>query len=202
VIGRVARLRAARQVHGEPFDAERLLPALRAEIQSWTSDPRRCREAWAVTARFVTESPVDEGLSVQQWWENVEPGCVISGVRGGRALVSGRFVQPSWALASAATVERWVRVLPAEDPLLLAHERLVEACARVSWASPTGRGRAVRTGIALMVAGDYEQLSQLREDDLRIPERGANGTDILDAALCGLGVFSRSPRRGTTRHQA
>lgn len=202
MIGRAARLRAARQVRDEPFAAERLLPALRAEIQSWTIDPRRRREAWAVTARFVTESTGGEGLSVQQWWENVEPGCVRSGVRAGRALVMGRFVQPSWALVSAAPAERWVRALPADDPLLLAHQRLVEACARVSWASPTGRGRAVRTGIALMIAGDCEQLSQLREGDLRIPARGANGTDILDAALCGLGVFSRSPRRGTTRHQA
>ena len=202
MICRAARLRAARRVRGEPFDAERLLPALRAETQSWMIDPRRRREAWAVTARFVTESTVGEGLSVQQWWENVEPGCVRSGVRAGRALVMGRFVQPSWALVSAAPIERWVQALPADDPLLLAHQRLVEACARVSWASPTGRGRAVRTGIALMIAGDCEQLSQLREDDLRIPARGANGTDILDAALCGLGVFSRSPRRGTTRHQA
>ncbi|ETZ96513.1 hypothetical protein I547_7702 [Mycobacterium kansasii 824] len=105
-------------------------------------------------------------------------------------------------LVAAAPIERWVRVLPAGDPLPLAGERLTEACARISWASPTGRVRAVRTGIRLMIAGDYDQLSQLRENDLRKPARGANGTDILDAALCDLAVFARSPRRGTTRHQA
>ncbi|ETZ97145.1 hypothetical protein I547_7345 [Mycobacterium kansasii 824] len=60
----------------------------------------------------------------------------------------------------------------------------------------------MRTGIRLMIAGDYDQLSQLRENDLRKPRAGANGTDILDAALCDLAVFARSPRRGTTRHQA
>lgn len=199
---RAARLRAARQNRHAPLVAESLLAALRAEIQSWTCDPRRRREAWAATASFVTESLVGEWVSVQQWWEAVESECLRTGVRSGRALVTGRFVQPSWVLVAAAPIERWVRVLPADDPLPLAEERLTEACARISWASPTGRARAVRTGIGLMVAGDYDQLSQLREDDLRTPARGANGTDILDSALCDLGVFTRSPRRGTTRHQA
>jgi hypothetical protein len=103
---RAARLRAARQNRHAPLVAESLLAALRAEIQSWTCDPRRRREAWAATINFVTESLVGERVSVQQWWENVEPGCVRSGVRAGRALVMGRFVQPSWALVSAAPVGR------------------------------------------------------------------------------------------------
>jgi site-specific recombinase XerD len=199
---RTARLRAARQSRHAPLVAESLLAALRAEIQSWTCDPRRRCEAWAATTSFVTGSFVGERVSVQQWWEAVESECLRTGVRGGRALVTGRFVRPSWVLVAAAPIERWVRVLPADDPLPLAGERLTDACARISWASPTGRARAVRTGIGLMVAGDYDQLSQLREDDLRTPARGANGTDILDAALCDLGVFTRSRRRGTTRHQA
>jgi len=173
---RAARLRAARQHRHAPLVAESLLAALRAEIQSWTCDPRRRREAWSATTSFVTESLVDERASVQQWWEAVESECLRTGVRGGRALVMGRLVQPSWVLVAAAPIERWVRVLPADDPLPLAYERLTEACARISWASPTGRARAVRTGIGLMVAGDYDQLSQLREDDLRRPARGGSTT--------------------------
>jgi site-specific recombinase XerD len=74
--------------------------------------------------------------------------------------------------------------------------------ARISWAFPVGRGRAVRTGLRLMLIGDYDWPSQLRDEDLRRAPHGANGTDILDAALCDLGVFKRSPRRGTTRHHA
>jgi site-specific recombinase XerD len=53
-----------------------------------------------------------------------------------------------------------------------------------------------------MLVRDYDRVSQLTDEDLKIPPPGANGTDILDAALCGLGVFDRSPRKGTTRHRA
>ncbi|ETZ96515.1 hypothetical protein I547_7701 [Mycobacterium kansasii 824] len=72
MIDRTARLQVARQNRHAPLVAESLLAALHAEIQSWTCDPRRRREAWAATTSLVTESLVGECGSVQQWWEAVE----------------------------------------------------------------------------------------------------------------------------------
>jgi hypothetical protein len=59
------------------------------------------------------------------------------------ALVTGRFVQPSWALVSAAPIQRWVDALPVDDPLPLARDELAKACGRILWASGLGRTRAV-----------------------------------------------------------
>jgi site-specific recombinase XerD len=199
---RAARLAAARRLRHEPFDQQRLLAAVHAETGSWSCDRRRRREAFVATSTLITEPSAGQGVSLQRWWEDIEAACVHGSVQCARALVMGRFVQPSWALVAAAGIERWVHGLPTDDPWQLAHKRLTAACERITWASHEGRGRAVRTGIRLMVARGYEQLSQLRDVDLQIPARGANGTDVLDAALCELGVFDRSPRRGTTRHHA
>lgn len=47
----------------------------------------------------------------------------------------------------------------------------------------------------------YDSLHQIQEDDVKLlHHRWSKGTDALDAALCSLGVFSRTPRRGSTRH--
>lgn len=202
MIDRAGRLRAARRVRHEPFVPDRLLATLHREIQGWSCHPRQRREAWVHTLALIEANPAGDELSVQQWWTDVVTARATISGRGCRALITGRFVQPSWPLIAAAPIERWVDALAPDDPLPLAKQRLIDTCQRISWASPIGRGRAVNTAIRLMLAGDYDQLSQLRDDDLRIPPRGANGTDILDAALCELGVFKRSPRRGTTRHHA
>lgn len=179
------------------------------EIDSWSCGASRRRDAWVATRTLLTDTApgVGDDLTVTQWWQQrvdrpAVPGAPATTAAGVRALVMGRFVQPSWARLATARVERWVNVLPETDPLVGAHRQLVEACAGVSWAARDGRARAVRTGLRLMLAGDYDRLAELGDEDLRRPGPGANGTDILDAALCGLGVFRRSPRRGTTRHHA
>jgi hypothetical protein len=47
----------------------------------------------------------------------------------------------------------------------------------------------------------YDSLRQIQEDDLKLLHvRWSKGTDALDAALCSLGVFSRTPKRGSARH--
>lgn len=77
-------------------------------------------------------------------------------------------------------------------------------------AGPVSRGpAAAREGTPdrglradLMVVCDYDSLAELTDNDRRILAKGANGTDVLDAALCLFGVFDRSPRRGTIRHKA
>jgi len=194
-------IRPARELRNEPFNPEVVMARVVRTIESWEWDPRRRREARQGTEQLL-KSPPAECATLQQWWEAIEPELIHHSPERGRALLMGRFVRPSWAMAATVRVETWVRVLPPEDPLRLARERLMVACGQISWASPKGRLRAVRTGLRLMVACDYDSLADLTDVDLRIPGQGANGTDILDAALCLLGVFDRSPRRGTTRHKA
>src|SRR5271166_4175801 len=45
------------------------------------------------------------------------------------------------------------------------------------------------------------QPHDIKDDDLKLlAVRWSKGTDALDAALCSLGVFSRTPKRGSARH--
>ncbi|ETZ97173.1 hypothetical protein I547_7346 [Mycobacterium kansasii 824] len=53
---------------------------------------------------MVTESLVGECGSVQQWWEAVESKCGQPACVAVAALVTGRFVQPSWMLVAAAPI--------------------------------------------------------------------------------------------------
>jgi integrase len=50
----------------------------------------------------------------------------------------------------------------------------------------------------LLVRG-YASISELTEEDLKAIPPQSTGTDVLDAALCSLGVFNRTPQRGPTR---
>lgn len=196
-----AGIHPARSLRHERFDHSVILDGAIAAIESWDWDPRRRRESRDATAQLL-RAPATTGLTLQQWWDAIEPELIQHSPGRGRALVMGRFVRPSWAMAATVRIEKWAQVLPAEDPLRHARERLIAACEQISWASPKGRLRAVRTALRLMVVCDYDNLVELTDEDLRIPAKGANGTDVLDAALCLLGVFDRSPRRGTTRHMA
>lgn len=93
----------------------------------------------------------------------------------------------------------WVRSLPAADPIVDARRQLEQACERVSWATPYGRSRATSTALRLMYALDFDSIDQIRESDFGAIPPAANGLDILDAALCGVGVFQRSPQHGISR---
>jgi len=47
----------------------------------------------------------------------------------------------------------------------------------------------------------YNSVHHTRDDDLKLlAVRWSKGTDALDATLCRLGVFSRTPKRGSARH--
>jgi hypothetical protein len=44
-------------------------------------------------------------------------------------------------------------------------------------------------------------LQRIKDDDLKLlSARWSKGTDALGAALCSVGVFSRTPKRGSARH--
>ena len=88
-------------------------------------------------------------------------------------------------MAASARIEGWVGSLAHDDPLRIARDRLEEACGQIAWASDQGRRRAVKTGLRLMLVRDYDRVSQLTEEDLKIPPPGANLTDILDQRSAG-----------------
>src|ERR1700752_1609586 len=47
----------------------------------------------------------------------------------------------------------------------------------------------------------FDSLHHIKDDDLKLLSvRWSKGPDALDAALCSLGVFSRTPKRGSARH--
>lgn len=118
---------------------------------------------------------------------------------GTRVIVMARFVRPSWEWIAWVHMPRWVARLPSGDPLLDQHDRLAKAVGLITWAGPIVQLRAVSNGLRMLLVRGYASLSELTEEDLKAIPPQSTGTDVLDAALCSLGVFNRTPQRGPTR---
>ncbi len=72
------------------------------------------------------------------------------------------------------------------------------ATAALPFGTPMFAMNAVNRGLRVLLRCGVDELSALTEADLRIAGRG-KGADILDAGLCQLGVFNRTPQRGIKR---
>ena len=212
-MSRAAQLMSARRLRHQPFALDEVTAALRTEVASWSSGPKSRRAAWGGVRRFLAAHSTGEGLTVQQWWDRLEPdlfalsaGATTRGLRwpaAVRALVTGRLVQPTVRVTAAAAVEPWICRLPDDDPLVLAHRQLREVLGRLGWPTEQGIRRGTGAGLRVMLVNDYDRLSQIVDADVRaIPAGGPNGTDMLDVALCAAGIFARSPQRGTSRRRA
>jgi len=211
-MSRAAQLMSARRLRHQPFALDEVTAALRTEVASWSSGPKSRRAAWGGVRRFLAAHSTGEGLTVQQWWDRLEPDLFprSAGATRGlrwpaavRALVTGRLVQPTVRVTAAAAVEPWICRLPDDDPLVLAHRQLREVLGRLGWPTEQGIRRGTGAGLRVMLVNDYDRLSQIVDADVRaIPAGGPNGTDMLDVALCAAGIFARSPQRGTSRRRA
>jgi len=126
---------------------------------------------------------------------------VIQWSWGAAALVLSRAVRPGWVLLPRARLSQWLGWLPAGHPLPGRHACLCEAVAQVDWARhPDLKRRAALLGLRVMLARGYTQLEEIRSGDLEtVPVACATGIDVLDSALCQLGVLSRTPQRGAQR---
>jgi hypothetical protein len=63
------------------------------------------------------------------------------------------------------------------------------------------RHLAVSSGLRLLLVRGYTTLNEIQDDDLKqFSTHYSKGIDVLDAALCALGIFARSPKHGSTRH--
>ncbi len=120
---------------------------------------------------------------------------------GARVLVPMRMVTPSIEWLSDVRVNQWIVRLPEDHPLRQQHSLLLKATAPITWTSAFCRHLAVSNGLRILLARGYDSLHQIQDDDMKLlASRFSKGTDALDAALCSLGVFSRTPKRGSARH--
>jgi len=120
---------------------------------------------------------------------------------GAAALVLSRAVRPDWPFFRRVRSAQWIPWLPEDDPMPAERARLGLALAEgAGWAGEQTREAGRALGTQMLWIRGYRALEQVAEADLAaVPyERGA-GLDALDAALCHLGVFDRTPRKGTSR---
>ena len=118
---------------------------------------------------------------------------------GARVIVMARLVCPSWEWLSKVHLSRWVARLPEGDPLLEQRDRLAETVGTISWVGALGRHHAISNGLRILLVRGYGSLTEITEQDLTAIPVKCWGTDVLDAALCSMGVFSRTSQRGPTR---
>jgi hypothetical protein len=120
---------------------------------------------------------------------------------GARVLISARMITPSLDMLSDVRVNQWIAHLPEDHPLAQQHTSLLHATDSITWTSAHSRQLAVSNGLRILLVRGYDSLHHIKDDDLKVlSARWSKGTDALDAALCSLGVFSRTPKRGSARH--
>jgi integrase len=120
---------------------------------------------------------------------------------GARVLISARMVVPSLDMLSDLRVNQWIAHLPEDHPLAQQHTSLLQATNSITWTSAHSRQLAVSNGLRILLVRGYDSLHHIKDDDLKLLSvRWSKGSDALDAALCSLGVFSRTPKRGSARH--
>jgi hypothetical protein len=104
-------------------------------------------------------------------------------------------------MLSDLRVNQWIAHLPEHHPLAQQHMSLLQATDSITWTSAYSRQLAVSNGLRILLARGYDSVHYIKDEDLTLlSARWSKGTDVLDGALCSLGVFSRTPKRGSTRH--
>ncbi len=152
------------------------------------------------------------GRTLQDRWlhfeKNIWPGWLANENRlspehrwtsGVRVLVMARLVAPSWEWTCHVHLMKWIVRLAETDPLFQQYELLRNAVNELSWAADISRIKAIRNGLRILLTHGYRSLKEITDADLSNIPADARGVDTLDRALCSLGVFTRTPKRGSTR---
>ena len=195
-----------------PYDGQRLLAGLEAVIDRSPMPTDRRRETCLSCSELVEIFDGLPGERLQDRWSAFEWQVWPQWLTGvGRApdrrwsfgvatVIAGQAARPSWPFLECTYTRKWVRRLPDDAPLQIAAHRLGVAVESARWSSAPLREKAVKTGLRVMMAAGHTELGQITEQDLRdVPRTVSGGSDVLDAALCTLGVFDRSPLRGAAR---
>jgi site-specific recombinase XerD len=210
--GRPAQLATARVLAVATYDRQAVLAHLREEVAGYRFrdryEARRMLHAAELTLdaldRLSGERLADrwDAFEAQVWprWLSGEerPPLNATWTWGVWVLVTSRLVRPSWPFLTRSRTTQWIARLPLDDPLTAAHEQLVAATAALPFGTPAFAVNAHNRGLRLLLHHGLDDLSALAETDLLVAGRG-KGADVLDGALCHLGVFNRSPQRGTKR---
>ncbi len=198
----------------EPYDGELLVARLCAAINTQGFDssarPGLLRACHALRAALDHCA----GDTVQERWAAFEahiwpawvhgrdrpPDCGWHWTGGPRAAITARLVRPSWALISGVHLLRWVAHLPEDDPLRQQRLVLGRAIDGLTWVTTAlQRDHAAVLGLRIVVTRGYGSVAEITEHDLLDVPAATAGGDILDAALCALGIFARTPERGARR---
>jgi integrase len=94
---------------------------------------------------------------------------------------------------------KWIVRLSEADLLFQQYESLRKAASELPWAADISRIKAIRNGLRIMLTRGYTSVKEITDADVSNIPADAKGVDTLDGALCSLGVFTRTPKRGTTR---
>ena len=173
-------------------DRPRVLAACRALCLALDTCPgRTVHERWVTFEQTIWPAWVaGRHRPSPNWWTG-----------GVRVAVTARLVRPSWALLREAHLPKWIARLPEDDALRQQQVALQQATAAVSWATASFQQQAVNLGLRILLTRGYATLGEITDEDVRaIPAGAGKGSDVLDAALCLLGVLGRTPQRGTGRH--
>ncbi|MGA8594014.1 MAG: site-specific integrase [Bryobacteraceae bacterium] len=155
----------------------------------------RCR------GRTLQDRWNDFERSVWPKWSRGKDGPCELWTWGARVIIPARVVVPTMSWLSDVHITQWIERFPDNDPLVQQYDLLLKAAAGVRWASPHSQRLAVCSGIRLLLTHDYDTVQQIKDEDLKaLTLHYSKGMNVLDAALCALGVFSRSPKHGSTRH--
>jgi len=204
----------AEALAGQRYDRDKVLSLVHEVTTHFRMPNSFERSKMRAVCRYLADA-LDHcsGSTLQQRWNDFEkrfwpkwkaginrPGGTYW-TWGARVLISARMVVPSLDMLANVRVNQWVAHLPEDHPLAQQHRALLGATAPITWTSSFNRHLAVCNGLRLLLARGYDSLHYIKDDDLKLlSARWSKGTDTLDAALCSLGVFSRTPKRGSARH--
>lgn len=196
-----------------PYDGQVLLEQLAAAMEGMRFHPHARQQIPHTFGPLLRALSTCHGLTLQERWQDFEQRLWPQWLAGQdrpagkwwtgavRVAVAARLVQPSWDFLCTTYTATWMRSLAPSDRWAVQIHRLKAALDGLSWAKPAMRAAAFNAGLRLLLAHGYDRLEQITEHDLlNIPLAAELGSDTLDAALCGLGIFSRTPKRAGSRH--
>jgi hypothetical protein len=190
-----------------PYDQAELLKSLHsalAVLRFHDRDKGRLKRA----CRFYVDAlDICRGRTLQERWidfeQTVWPKWVATRIAihsakrtraGALIAVLTRHVRPTAKWVASMRVLEWIKHLPDNDPLVEQRQILTKTLETVRWAaSKWCKQVALTNGLRILLVRGYSSLREITEEDLGILPYPV-GADLLDCALCELGVFGRMPR--------
>lgn len=193
------------------YDPAAITKELEEVVAAYPLTARERRDMLVGAGELLTLLDHMSGHTLQQRWLSFEESLWPKWVRGEqrtsrwnfavRIFVVARLVRPGWSLLSRVRATQWFEHMCPQDAFATELAALRAEVAKVSWVVERAHLEAYGLGLRLLLANGYSRLTEITESDLKtVPRYVCHGLDVLDAALCGLSVFDRTPKRGSTRH--